>query len=85
MIRATARIASSLPGIGTVITSGSALVSTMATTGIPSLLASATAIFSFLASTTKSAPGSRFMFLMPSRLRDSFTRSRSKSSFSFLV
>jgi hypothetical protein len=46
-----------LPGIGTVMTSGSALVSTMATTGIPSLLASRTAIRSFFASTTKSAPG----------------------------
>ena len=85
MISETERIASSLPGIGTVMTSGSALVSTIATTGMPSLLASATAIFSFLASTTNSAPGSRPMLLMPSRLRLSFTRSRSKSSFSFLV
>ena len=74
----TERMASSLPGTGTVITSGSALVSTMATTGMPSLLASATAIFSFLASTTKRAPGRRPIPLMPSRFRLSFTRSRSK-------
>src|SRR5439155_9391591 len=54
----TARIASSLPGIGTVISSGSAFVSTMATTGMPSLFASATAMRSFFESTMNSAPGS---------------------------
>ncbi len=38
--------------------SGSALVSAIAITGMPSLFASLTAIVSFFASTTKSAPGS---------------------------
>src|SRR6266545_1071239 len=85
VIRETARMASSLPGIGTLIRSGSAFVSTIATTGIPSLLASATAMRSFFASTTNSAPGSRPMFLMPARFFSSFTRSRSNSSCSFFV
>ena len=81
----TDRMASSLPGTGTVMTSGSALVSTMATTGMPSLLASATAIFSFFASTTKRAPGSRDIIFTPSRLRLSFSRSRSNIRRSFFV
>src|ERR1700730_18447861 len=45
--------------------SGSQLVSTTATTGMPSRLASATAISSFLVSITQSASGSLRMFLMP--------------------
>ena len=57
VISDTERIASSLPAIGTVIRSGSALVSTIATTGMPSLFASVTAIFSFLESTTNSSAG----------------------------
>src|SRR5205823_4119165 len=81
----TARIASSLPGIGTVISSGSALVSTMATTGMPSLFASATAMRSFFESTTNNAPGSRLMFLIPDRYFSSLLRSRSNNSCSFLV
>src|SRR5262249_31309854 len=50
---AMARIASSLPGIGYWIASGSQLVSTMPTMGMPRRFASATAIFSFFVSTTK--------------------------------
>ena len=85
MITDTERIASSLPGIGTEMMSGSAFVSTIATTGMPSLFASAMAMRSFFASTTNIAPGSRAMCLMPSRLRFSFCRSRSKCNCSFLV
>ena len=85
VISETARIASSLPGIGTVMRSGSALVSTIATTGMLSLFASATAIRSFFESTTNSAPGRRAMFLMPEKYFSSFPRSRSKSSCSFFV
>ena len=67
VIRATERIASSLPAIGIVIVSGSAFVSAIATTGIPSRFASRTAISSFFASTTKTRPGSFDMSLMPER------------------
>src|SRR2546430_324567 len=81
----TARIASSFPGIGTLIKYRSAFVSTIATTGIPSLFASATAIRSFFESATNNAPGSRPMFLMPERYFSSFKRSRLNSSCSFLV
>ena len=58
VISSTERIASSLPAIGTVIRSGSELVSQIAMIGMPSLFASSTAIFSFFASTTKIRPGS---------------------------
>src|ERR1700688_852548 len=71
------RIASSLPGITTWMSSGSQLVSTIATIGMFSLLASVTAMCSFLQSMTKTAPGSRFMSAMPAKL---FSR-RSRSSF----
>ena len=47
VIRRMARMASSFPGMTKSISSGSQLVSTMATMGIPSLRASATAMRSF--------------------------------------
>ena len=50
-------MASSLPGITYSMTSGSQLVSTTATTGMPSRLASVTAMCSFLVSITKTALG----------------------------
>ena len=73
-INSTDRIASSLPAIGTVIRSGSALVSTMATMGTPSLLASETAMRSFFESTMNSSPGRRFIVLIPERYLPSFSR-----------
>ena len=79
------RIASSLPGITKSISSGSQLVSTIAITGMPSLLASATAMSSRLGSTTNSTSGRPSMSRMPERLRCIFSRSRSRRSFSFLV
>ena len=78
------RIASSFPGITWVITSGSQLVSTTATTGRPSLLASVTAMCSFLVSMTKMASGSRSSPRMPPRLRWSFSSSRVWRRASFL-
>ena len=65
VISSTERIASSLPAIGTVMRSGSAFVSTIATIGMPSLFASATAIFSFFESTMNSEPGQAAHVLMP--------------------
>ena len=59
VISSTERIASSLPAIGTVMRSGSAFVSQMATIGIPSLFASLTAMRSFFASITNMRPGMR--------------------------
>ena len=56
--------------------SGSQLVSTTATTGMPSLRASFTALISRVTSITTSAPGSLVMLRMPSRLRRIFVRSR---------
>src|SRR5690625_4995875 len=53
----TARIASSLPGMGKSTRSGSQLVSRMATTGMPSLRASSTARRSLLVSTIHTAEG----------------------------
>ena len=82
--RAPERMASSLPGITWVITSGSQLVSTTATTGRPSLLASVTAMCSFLVSMTKMASGSRSRPRMPPRFRCSFSSSRVWRSASFL-
>ncbi len=85
LIISTERIASSLPAIGTVSTSGSALVSAMAITGMPSLFASEMAIFSRLLSITKSAPGSRAMSLTPDRYLSRRSRSRSSIRRSFFV
>src|SRR5262249_39412117 len=65
---AMARMASSLPGIGYWIASGSQFVSTMPTMGMPRRLASATAIFSFLVSTTNMSLGSAFISLMPANV-----------------
>ena len=81
----TERIASSLPATGTVIRSGSALVSTIAINReCPSLLASLTAIRSFFESITNmQAREVVVMFLMPARLRDSLSRWRVIRSCSF--
>ena len=65
VISLIARTPSSLPGIGYCTTEGSQFVSTIATTGMPSRLASATAIFSLITSTTKMAAGRRTISLMP--------------------
>ena len=78
-----ARMASSLPGIGYCTSSGSTLVSTTATTGMPSLLASVTAMRSFLVSSTKIASGRLVRPRRPPRLRCSFSSSRVSSSASF--
>jgi len=85
VISSTERIASSLPAIGTVIRSGSAFVSTMEMIGMPSLFASATAIFSFFASTTNMRPGVRVSVRMPLRYLDSFSFSRVIIRRSFFV
>ncbi len=77
-------MASSLPGITYWMMSGSQLVSTTATIGRPSLLASVTAMSSFFVSSTKMASGRRSMLRMPPRLRSSFSSSRLMSRASFL-
>ena len=82
--RAPDRMASSLPGITWVITSGSQLVSTTATIGRPSLFASVTAMCSLLVSITKMASGSLSRPRIPPRLRWSFSSSRLWRSASFL-
>ena len=66
------------------MTSGSQLVSTTATTGMPRRLASVTAMCSFFVSITKMAFGSFSRFRMPPRFRCSFVRSRVIFSASFL-
>ena len=76
-------MASSFPGITWVITSGSQLVSTTATTGSPSLLASVTAMCSFFVSITKMASGRWSSPRIPPRLRCSFSSSRVWRSASF--
>ena len=60
-------VAYTFAGIGKSTSSGSQLVSTVATTGMPNFLASAIAIFSFLGSTTKRAPGILGISLIPPR------------------
>ena len=62
---------------------GSPLVSTMATIGIWSLLASRTALASLQTSMTTSAAGSFFMPAMPSRSRWSFRARRLRLATSF--
>ncbi len=79
-----ARIASSLPGIGKLIWSGSQLVSVMATSGMPSFLASFTAMSSSAGSIRNTAPGRPFMFLMPPMYSSRRMRSFSSMSVSFL-
>ena len=83
-ISVPALMASSLPGITYWITSGSQLVSTTATIGSPSLLASVTAMCSFLVSITNRASGRLPRVRMPPRLRWSFSSSRLWCSASFL-
>ena len=85
VMSSTDRIASSLPAIGTVMRSGSALVSAIAMIGRPSLLASLTAIRSFFESTTNSNPGSRVIERMPLRYFFSLSASRVSISCSFFV
>ena len=65
-------MASSFPGITKSTSSGSQFVSTMATTGMPSLRASLTAMCSRLVSITYTAFGTRSMSWIPARLRSSF-------------
>ena len=60
-MRVPERMASSLPGMTYWMTSGSQLVSTTATIGMPSLLASVTAMCSFFVSRMNTASGSRSM------------------------
>jgi len=57
----------------------------MAITGMSRRFASRTAMISRLASTTKTAPGSRLMSFTPERYFSSFCRSRSRRRRSFLV
>src|SRR6266540_184452 len=56
----------------------------MATTGMPSLRASVTAMCSLRVSTTQTAAGGRVMSRMPPRLRSSFSRSWRSRRTSFL-
>ena len=82
---AIARPESSLPGMTYSMPSLLQLLSTTATTGMPSLLASATAMYSSSTSITNSASGSPPMSLIPERVRSSLARSRSRFSASFLL
>ena len=66
------------------MTSGLQSVSTTATTGMPSLLASVTAMCSRTVSSTKIASGRRSISWMPLRLRSSFSSSRPSMRASFL-
>jgi len=63
---------------------GEQLVSTTATTGIPSLLASASAIFSWPTSIMNRMSGRAVMSLIPPRLFSSFSISRRSCRTSFL-
>src|SRR5258708_11150768 len=84
LIRRTARMASSLPGMTWSISSGSQFESVMAMIGILSLRASVTAMCSLRGSTTKTAAGSRFISAMPPKLRSRRSRSSSRAAASFL-
>ena len=79
------RMASSFPGIGYVMLSGSQLLSMMAMTGISNRVASWTAIRSTRVSSTKTAPGRPRMFLMPVRNFCSLTISFCFCEISFFV
>src|SRR4051812_42870321 len=81
----TARIASSLPGIGKSTSSGSQLESRMPMIGIRSLRASSTARCSLLVSTIHTAEGVRVMSRMPPSVLSSLICSRFMCSSSFLV
>ena len=65
--------------------SGSEFESITPITGMPSLLASATAMCSLLVSTTTRMFGRSPMSLMPPKARSSLSRSRFRLSSSFLV
>ena len=65
--------------------SGSQLLSRIATTGMPSVFASAIAIASLLVSTTNIISGTPPISLMPPSARSSFSRSRVRFRISFLV
>ena len=79
----TARIASSLPGIGRSIKSGSLSVSISAIVGTPSFLASFTAMCSRRVSMMNIAPGMRSILRMPERLALILSRSRPSVAFIF--
>ena len=78
-------MASSFPGTGYKRSVGSELESTTATTGMPSLRASATAMCSLLVSITTRTLGSPPISLIPPRARSCLSRSRVRFSSSFLV
>ena len=80
-----ARAASSLPGIGKSTSWGSQLVSMIATTGMPSLRASLTAIASLLVSITNIRSGRPPMLRMPPSTRCSLACSRCSPRSSFFV
>ena len=80
-----ARDASSLPGIGWSILSGVEFVSRIATTGIPSLLASSIAIASLFVSITKRISGKPPISLIPPIALSSLLCSRVSFNTSFFV
>ena len=84
VINLTARIASSLAGMITSISSGSVFVSTIATTGIPNFLASLTAICSLCGSTTYITSGIRGMSSIPPKNFSRRARCLLRSATSFL-
>ena len=67
-------LASSLAGIGKSTGRGSLFVSTIAKTGMPNFLASASAMCSFITSTMKTAAGMRFMSEMEPKFFSSLAR-----------
>ena len=67
-------LASSFAGIGNSTGRGSLLVSTIAITGMPNFLASASAMCSFITSTMKMAAGMRFMSEIEPRFFSSLAR-----------
>ena len=84
-MRRTDRIASSLAGMTQSTRSGSQFVSVIATIGISSRRASATAIDSRCGSTMKTAPGRRRILRMPPRAASSFVISSLSFEASFFV
>ena len=84
MMISIARIASSLPGIGKSIMSGSLSVSISATVGTPSFLASLTAMCSRRVSMTNISPGIRSIRRIPSRFVLILVISRCSAAFIFL-
>ena len=78
-------MASSLPGIGISMSTGSEFESTTAAIGIPSFLASRMAISSLLVSITTNMSGRPPISLIPPSARSSLLRWRVSLSSSFLV